>query len=120
MAKDTQTCSFCGRPAREVGTLVAGINGSFICPMCVETLHNAFELRDMEDRAKRMDAMLDFDIKTPSQLKKGLDEYVVGQEEAKKILSVAVYNHYKRLRAEMLNVGDEEYPDVEIEKATCF
>ena len=120
MAKDTQICSFCGRPAREVGTLVAGINGSFICPMCVETLHNAFELRDMEDRAKRMDAMLDFDIKTPSQLKKGLDEYVVGQEEAKKILSVAVYNHYKRLRAEMLNVGDEEYPDVEIEKSNVL
>ena len=88
--------------------------------MCVETLHNAFELRDMEDRAKRMDAMLDFDIKTPSQLKKGLDEYVVGQEEAKKILSVAVYNHYKRLRAEMLNVGDEEYPDVEIEKSNVL
>lgn len=120
MAKDTQICSFCGRPAREVGTLVAGINGSFICPMCVETLHNAFELRDMEDRAKRMDAMLDFDIKTPSQLKKGLDEYVVGQEEAKKILSVAVYNHYKRLRAEMLNVGDEKYPDVEIEKSNVL
>ena len=120
MAKDTQICSFCGRPAREVGTLVAGINGSFICPMCVETLHNAFELRDMEDRAKRMDAMLDFDIKTPSQLKKGLDEYVVGQEEAKKILSVAVYNHYKRLRAEMLNVGDEEYPDVEIDKSNVL
>ena len=88
--------------------------------MCVETLHNAFELRDMEDRAKRMDAMLDFDIKTPSQLKKGLDEYVVGQEEAKKILSAAVYNHYKRLRAEMLNVGDEEYPDVEIEKSNVL
>lgn len=82
MAKDTQTCSFCGRPAREVGTLVAGINGSFICPMCVETLHNAFELgridmlsipckpslsdsqiRELIYRAKRMDAMLDFDIK---------------------------------------------------------
>ena len=51
MAKDSQTCSFCGRSAREVGTLVAGANGSFICPTCVETLHNAFELRDMEDRA---------------------------------------------------------------------
>lgn len=120
MAKDSQTCSFCGRSAREVGTLVAGANGSFICPACVETLHNAFELRDMEDRAKRMDAMLDFDMKTPSQLKRGLDEYVVGQEDAKKILSVAVYNHYKRLRSEMLASGGSEYPDVEIEKSNVL
>ena len=120
MAKDSQTCSFCGRSAREVGTLVAGANGSFICPACVETLHNAFELRDMEDRAKRMDAMLDFDMKTPSQLKRGLDEYVVGQEDAKKILSVAVYNHYKRLRSEMLGSGGSEYPDVEIEKSNVL
>lgn len=120
MAKDSQTCSFCGRSAREVGTLVAGANGSFICPACVETLHNAFELRDMEDRAKRMDAMLDFEIKTPSQLRRALDEYVVGQEDAKKILSVAVYNHYKRLRSEMLGSGGSEYPDVEIEKSNVL
>lgn len=92
--------------------------------MCVETLHNAFELRDMEDRAKRMDrarmdAIRDFGKKTPSQLKKGLDEYVVGQEEAKKILSVAVYNHYKRLWSEVLSIG-EEYLDVEIEKSNVL
>lgn len=124
MAKDSQTCSFCGRSAREVGTLVSGINGSFICPTCVETLHNAFELRDMEDKAKRMDALLDFDIKTPSQLKRSLDDYVVGQDDAKKILSVAVYNHYKRLRSEMLGSmakdNSEDFSDVEIEKSNIL
>ena len=67
-----------------------------------------------------MDAMLDFEIKTPSQLRRALDEYVVGQEDAKKILSVAVYNHYKRLRSEMLGSGGSEYPDVEIEKSNVL
>ena len=102
MAKDSPTCSFCGRSAREVGTLIPGANGAFICPSCVDTIRNALELRNMQVKSQSVNAMLDFDIKTPSKLKAALDEYVVGQEEAKKILSVAVYNHYKRLAPKLL------------------
>lgn len=121
-SKESQTCSFCGRAARDVGGLVAGIDGSFICPMCVETLHNALELRDMQDKSERMNQFLDFDLKTPSQLKSALDEYVIGQDEAKKVLSVAVYNHYKRLRSELLGNDDtnNDFDGVEIDKSNIL
>lgn len=122
MAKDSPTCSFCGRSAREVGTLIPGANGAFICPSCVDTIRNALELRNMQVKSQSVNAMLDFDIKTPSKLKAALDEYVVGQEEAKKILSVAVYNHYKRLRSEVAQGrdGGDDFSDVEIEKSNVL
>lgn len=127
MAKENR-CSFCGRLASEVGGLVSGVDGAFICPQCIETLNNVLALRAADEKRRKTADMLDFELKTPSELKAALDQYVVGQEEAKKVLSVAVYNHYKRLRAEVLGAdkasGDDGFGDVEIEKSNillkCF
>lgn len=123
MAKENR-CSFCGRSAGEVGGLVSGIDGAFICPQCVETLNNVLALRAADEKRRKTADMLDFDLKTPSELKSALDQYVVGQEEAKKVLSVAVYNHYKRLRAEVLGADkaleDDGFGDVEIEKSNIL
>ena len=103
MAKDSPTCSFGGRSAREVGTLIPGANGAFIFPSCVDTIRNALELRNMQVKSQSVNAMLDFDIKTPSKLKAALDEYVVGQEEA----VCAVSNAIRRSR---VGLGDPNRP----------
>ena len=116
MGKDNR-CSFCGRSASDAGGLIAGVDGAFICPQCVETLNNVLALRAAEDKRRKTANMLDFELKTP-------DQYVVGQDEAKKVLSVAVYNHYKRLRAEVLggdkSSEDDGFGDVEIEKSNIL
>ena len=123
MGKDNR-CSFCGRSASDAGGLIAGVDGAFICPQCVETLNNVLALRAAEDKRRKTANMLDFELKTPSELKAALDQYVVGQDEAKKVLSVAVYNHYKRLRAEILGADkaseDDGFGDVEIEKSNIL
>lgn len=123
MAKENR-CSFCGRSASDAGGLIAGVDGAFICPQCVETLNNVLALRAAEDKRRKTANMLDFELKTPSELKAALDQYVVGQDEAKKVLSVAVYNHYKRLRAEVLggdkSSEDDGFGDVEIEKSNIL
>lgn len=123
MAKENR-CSFCGRLASEVGGLVSGVDGAFICPQCIETLNNVLALRAADEKRRKTADMLDFELKTPSELKAALDQYVVGQEEAKKVLSVAVYNHYKRLRAEVLGADkaseDDGFGDVEIEKSNIL
>ncbi len=123
MGKDNR-CSFCGRSASDAGGLIAGVDGAFICPQCVETLNNVLALRAAEDKRRKTANMLDFELKTPSELKAALDQYVVGQDEAKKVLSVAVYNHYKRLRAEVLggdkSSEDDGFGDVEIEKSNIL
>lgn len=123
MAKENR-CSFCGRLASEVGGLVSGVDGAFICPQCIETLNNVLALRVADEKRRKTADMLDFELKTPSELKAALDQYVVGQEEAKKVLSVAVYNHYKRLRAEVLGADkaseDDGFGDVEIEKSNIL
>lgn len=126
MASDKNVCSFCGRPASEVGTLLTGGGNSKICPICAQAANNYFELRAKQNELARMQSILDFDLKTPSQLKAGLDQYVVGQDNAKKILSVAVYNHYKRLKAELASKTgetsnlDADFADVEIEKSNVL
>lgn len=109
--------------------LYSGVDGALICERCAETLHNAITLRHERDAETQKKQMLDFDLKTPSQLKAALDEYVVGQDEAKKILSVAVYNHYKRIKSELSSAsaggenasgGTEDASDVEIEKSNIL
>jgi len=94
MAKSTLHCSFCGRNRDEVKILIAGQEGH-ICEGCVD---HAREIVEQEVTSKQ-DGKSGFKltVKKPMELKKHLDEYVIGQDEAKKILSVAVYNHYKRL-----------------------
>jgi ATP-dependent Clp protease ATP-binding subunit ClpX len=88
------TCSFCGRSHRDAGPMVEGPNDVFICSSCVELCHNIIT----QERRRASAAKPRFSsIPTPRQIKEYLDEYVVGQERAKKAIAVAVHNHYKRL-----------------------
>ncbi|MXV37569.1 ATP-dependent Clp protease ATP-binding subunit ClpX [Flavobacteriaceae bacterium Ap0902] len=111
MAKGDKTCSFCGRKEDEANILIAGLHGH-ICNVCVEQAH---DILVQEGATGSGDVDLDeFELKKPKQIKSFLDQYVIGQDQAKKILSVAVYNHYKRLLQK--DAGD----DVEIEKSNVL
>jgi len=105
-------CSFCGRSANASETLIEGPNKVFICPECVELCHNIIrqDRRRTTGGAVRLDKM-----PTPRQIKEYLDQYVIGQEHAKKYLSVAVHNHYKRLVH-----SDSNDSDVEIDKSNVL
>ncbi|WP_448588345.1 ATP-dependent Clp protease ATP-binding subunit ClpX [Thermocrinis sp.] len=105
-------CSFCGRSQSEVLVLIAGPNDTFICDRCVDTC-NAI-IRDQKSQLAKHGAE---DLPKPEEIKAILDQYVIGQERAKKILSVAVYNHYKRVRMKELGMKLE---DVEIEKSNIL
>ncbi|MBF1396892.1 ClpX C4-type zinc finger protein, partial [Porphyromonas sp.] len=99
MAKKQQKqCSFCGRTEEETGGLLEGIN-SHICPECIYRGHQLLEeLSGAEAKASEEAAQKELkDLPKPREIKEFLDGYVVGQDEAKRYLSVAVYNHYKRL-----------------------
>ncbi len=90
-------CSFCNKPQSQVRKLISGPNGVYICDECVDVCSEIIEEEfDYEDG----NAFGDINLLKPEELKAFLDEYVIGQEEAKKVLSVAVYNHYKRIMAE--------------------
>ena len=106
-------CSFCGRDKQDTNVLIAGIN-SHICDSCIEQavgiVHSEKEGKDQQILAAQMNLLKPIDIKSH------LDQYVIGQDNAKKILSVAVYNHYKRL-VQPPSVGEEE---VEIEKSNII
>lgn len=121
MAKSTLHCSFCGRNRDEVKILIAGQEGH-ICEGCVE---HAKEIVLQEVNSKEIsNSGYKLKVKKPVDLKKSLDEYVIGQDDAKKILSVAVYNHYKRLNqtAEKTKRAkkEEELEEVEIEKSNVI
>ena len=101
-------CSFCGRDKKETNLLIAGLSGH-ICDRCVEQAHEIV----MEELSKKGDFDVNkIELLKPNEIKDFLDLYVIGQDEAKKFLSVAVYNHYKRLM--QANIKDD---DVEIEKS---
>src|SRR5512141_2856325 len=116
MAKNILHCSFCGRSRDEVKILIAGQEGH-ICENCVE---HAREIIDQELTVKddRSSASFKLTVKKPVEIKKFLDEYAIGQGEAKKVLSVAVYNHYKRLQ-QKTGEGPSNN-DVEIEKSNII
>jgi ATP-dependent Clp protease ATP-binding subunit ClpX len=100
-------CSFCGRTKKEANLLIAGLEGH-ICDHCIEQAHNIM----MEEVGSKSSFSIDaINLHKPQEIKKFLDQYVIGQDKAKKTLSVAVYNHYKRL----MQKADAE--DVEIEKS---
>lgn len=100
-----KSCSFCGRSASQVNRLIAGSDG-YICDDCVEMFHEIIEQDHLQFDKK------EYKLLKPSQIKGELDKYVIGQESAKKMLSVAVYNHYKRINS--IN------SDVEIEKSNIL
>lgn len=103
-------CSFCGRPREEVDLLIAGVDG-FICDQCAR---QAFDIVKEEIKTKSTLDLSKIDIKKPKEIKAFLDQYVVGQDEAKKHIAVAVYNHYKRLNQK------EQEDGVEIEKSNII
>ena len=112
MAKNPLHCSFCGRSRDEVKILIAGQEGH-ICENCVE---HAREIIDQElmIREEKTTSAFKLTVKKPIEIKKFLDEYVIGQDEAKKVLAVAVYNHYKRLQQK---TGETAGSEIEIEKS---
>ena len=89
-------CSFCGKLQDQVSRMIAG-PGVCICNECVELCQNVLVEENQNITKKRTPFNTNFELPTPMQLKDYLDEYVIGQDTAKKILSVAVYNHYKRI-----------------------
>ena len=128
-------CSFCGRFKDEVGKMIAGPNGIFICEDCIDVCNKVIledlmlgEQEEMERQTKKVkteekpsasltskkELIENTDLPTPEQIKKILDEYVVGQDSAKRILAVAVYNHYKRIR------NLDKIDDVEIQKSNIL
>ena len=95
--EDIVRCSFCNKTQSQVRKMITGPSGTYICDDCVAICTEIIEEElDFNDRA----ALDDINLLTPEEMKAFLDEYVIGQDEAKKVLSVAVYNHYKRILAE--------------------
>jgi ATP-dependent Clp protease ATP-binding subunit ClpX len=115
MAKAPLHCSFCGRNRDEVKILIAGQEGH-ICENCVEHAREIIE-QELIVKDEKNTSAFKLTVKKPIEIKKFLDEYVIGQDEAKKVLSVAVYNHYKRLQQK---VPDTASNDVEIEKSNII
>lgn len=108
MASKIQKCSFCGRKSSEVQFLISGIDG-FICNECAEAAHNICKENLTYQTTETIK-----ELPKPKDIKEFLDKYVIGQDDAKKAMSVAVYNHYKRLN----NPGSSD--DVEIEKSNII
>ena len=111
MAKEDLECSFCGRKKPETSLLIAGLD-AHICDRCIEQAHGIVMEESKQGEARELSS--DLVLSKPKAIKKFLDEYIIGQEETKKVLSVAVYNHYKRL------LQPESEDDVEIQKSNII
>ena len=111
MAKEVLECSFCGRKKPETNLLIAGID-SHICDKCIAQAHGIV-LEELKGTMSE-EAFGDLVLRKPKEINAFLNEYVIGQEQTKKVLSVAVYNHYKRLAQQVTN------DDVEIEKSNIL
>jgi len=112
MAKVVKKCSFCGRPESQVEFFIMGQGGAQICNECA--VQAAEIVKENSISVSKISSIKKDDVPKPVEIKKYLDQYVIGQDEAKKFLSVAVYNHYKRLMQERTN------DDVEIEKSNII
>ena len=95
---DKLRCSFCNKTQNQVKKLIAGPNGAYICDECVGICSEILDEEFLDDdKMDESDAGLDINLLKPKEIKEFLDDYVIGQDDAKKVLSVAVYNHYKRI-----------------------
>lgn len=106
-------CSFCNKTQGQVRKLIAGPAGVYICDECIDICADILE-EELEDQEYEENAHPEINLLKPMQIKNFLDEYVVGQEEAKKVLSVAVYNHYKRVTA------PKDLDDIELQKSNII
>ena len=111
MAKEDLECSFCGRKKPETNLLIAGLD-AHICDRCIEQAHGIVVEESKQGEARELSS--DLMLSKPKTIKSFLDEYIIGQEETKKVMSVAVYNHYKRL------LQPESDDDVEIQKSNII
>ena len=113
--KQKAHCIFCGRDESQVEYLIQSQSGSFgVCSDCAELLGKMLQ---EQNRKSAVEALDNYELKTPSRIKAYLDQYVIGQDRAKKVLSVAVYNHYKRLR---YFHSERKEDDVEIDKSNVI
>ena len=106
-------CSFCGKTQEQVNRMISGPNGAFICDECVDICAEIIEEENLEEK-ENTSVKEEIKLIKPEEMKAFLDEYVIGQDQAKKVLSVAVYNHYKRVLAE------DENMDVELQKSNIL
>ena len=113
MAKKETNCSFCGRPRAEVGMLIAGVSGH-ICESCITQGYTIVQEEMGAGNKAATKTQEPLNVLKPKEIKAKLDEYVIGQEDAKKVLSVSVYNHYKRLNQKVTK------DEVEIEKSNVI
>ena len=105
-------CSFCGKTQDQVRKLIAGPNGVYICDDCIDICAEIIE-EEFEDEVSPSEEMDEITLYKPIEIKEFLDEYVIGQDEAKKVLAVAIYNHYKRIMAKTTM-------DVEVQKSNIL
>ena len=111
MAKEVLECSFCGRKKPETNILIAGLD-AHICDRCIEQAHGIV-LEELK-QSKSGDLSAELVLKKPQEIKEFLDQFIIGQEFTKKVMSVAVYNHYKRLLQPVTN------DDIEIQKSNII
>ena len=108
-------CSFCGKGQREVKKLIASPNGeAYICDECIDICKDI--IVDVIPKSE----FEKIELPTPNEIKSKLDEYIIGQDEAKRVLSVAVYNHYKRLNFNLDKENQKEIENVELEKSNIL
>ena len=116
MANKNQSCSFCGKPKEETRRLISGPDGVCICDECVEICKSMIDEWADDNKGKKTSKI---PLKKPVEIKAELDKYIVGQDKAKRVLSVAVYNHYKRINA-TLSKKKKDDDGVEIEKSNVL
>ena len=117
ISDDKVRCSFCGKTGDQVRKMISGPSGTYICDECVELCAELIEEEFEHDEAQEEEVREQINLLKPKEIKAVLDDYVIGQEEAKKVLSVAVYNHYKRILA---MEDKKETSDVELQKSNVL